>query len=100
MVAPWISAVIAGGRVSKEPCSVPAAAVVSLTTTRSPPDPIALTGPLKLKSPQDLMDLLILTDPPDPGCRQEVTGLLCPEGPPVPLNLPIAPGAPGRGSQD
>lgn len=44
--APWMSAVIVDGRASKELCSVLAAAVVSLTTTHSQPDPIAPPVPL------------------------------------------------------
>jgi hypothetical protein len=118
-------AAIVDGRVGKELRSVPAAAVLSQATTRSPSDPMTLSVPpnllvqeihLDLRGPQDLTDpryrmgQLKAMSPRDPTGRQtptdprgvgrlrEVTDPLDPTAPRAPLDLPVTPGAQAAGS--
>ena len=132
--APWMSAAIADGRVSRKPLSARAAVVVSSMTTRSRLEPITLSVPPDLPGPlispdppdrthprdpirlplrtfprnrrglrntRDLRNTRsrrILAGSPGPGHPQEATAPLRPGAPPLPLDLLIAPGAPGPGS--
>ena len=122
-----MSAAIVDGRVGKELRSVPAAAVLSLATTRSLSDPMTLSVPLnllvqrihlELRDPQDLtgprylmcplkpMSLrdptgrLTPTDPREVGRLREVTDPLDPGAPRAPLDLPVTPGAQAAGSRN
>ena len=115
--APWMSAAIADGCVSRKPLFARAAVVVSSMTTRSRLDPITLPVPPDLPGPlisSDLPDLTHSRDPirlprricprnrgglriprgrrilaglPGPGHPQEVTGPLRPVAPSLLLDL-------------
>jgi len=111
MGTPWMSAVIVGAPVSRELRSVVAAAVVSLTMARNPPDPttpsvspapLALLippGPRDVLGLEELVDVQDLTNPRNPVDPRDLIGplkLMGPQDPTGRRTLTVPGGSPAR----